>query len=108
MEHSLLPWELDPEVYRQGYDHTIPHYRILGVIGGKAGRTIADVGGWTDRLEAKADASFIVHACNAHEELLEACIYAIGCIDGEIRDYRDELPKKLRRAIAKATSLQAR
>ena len=38
----------------------------------------------------------------AFPELLAACIYAIGCIDGEIRDYRDELPKKLRAAIAKA------
>lgn len=35
-------------------------------------------------------------------ELLEACRFAIGCFDNDIRDYADNLPKKLRAAIAHA------
>ena len=73
MTHTLLPWELDPEVWLEGRDPAIPHYLILGVIAGQAGRTIADIGGWRDRPNAKADAAFIVLACNAYEELVAAC-----------------------------------
>ena len=71
MKHTPLPWELDPQIYMGGYDHTIPHYRILGVIGGKARRTVADVGQWADHLNAENDARFIVHAVNSHKDLLE-------------------------------------
>ena len=48
---------------------------------------------WTKRIE-KLEAE--------KKELLEACKYAMGCIDGDIRDYKDNLPKLLRNAIKKA------
>ena len=118
-KHTPLPWELDPEgksrVYTEGYDNMIPHYRILGVIGGKAGRTVADVGGWRDRLNAKADASFIVQACNAHEDLLAAVEEAVGWLDSSLSAFNpltargnvERARDILRAAIANATSPQA-
>jgi len=42
---------------------------ITGNIGGKGGRTIAQIGGWTDRPNAKDDAEHIVALHNACEGL---------------------------------------
>lgn len=35
--------------------------------------------------------------------LRDACEYALGCLDGTIRDYKDRLPAKLREALQKAS-----
>lgn len=48
--------------------------------------------------ETKANARLIAAA----PELLGACLFALGCIDGTERDYKDTLPRILKNAIAKA------
>ena len=67
--HTPGPWTVGG---RFAYDTTdgsdMFQYTIVGQIGGKEGRTIAEVGLWRDRPNALADACLIAAA----PELLEA------------------------------------
>ena len=111
-KHTPGPWRVDPQPWMGGFDGSIPHYLIVGTIGGKTQRTIADVGQWADRPNAEIDARFIVRACNAHEELL-AALEAISDAWSNKRplswqpDGHHQLLEQARAAIAKA-SPQAR
>lgn len=56
------PWE-----FALGYDNTDGDLSLGGIIGAD-GTHIARI--WNDQDNAKADAQFIITACNAHEELV--------------------------------------
>ena len=72
-EPTARPWELDEDnPYMEGYERDIPHYRIVGEIGGISQRTVADVGGWKDRPNGPEDAAHIVRCVNSHDALVEA------------------------------------
>ena len=66
--HSPLPWRLDDSRTTSGYD----------IYQESSRRLIANCGGWQDShnpnqdAEKRANAAFIAHACNVHEELLAA------------------------------------
>ena len=62
MNHTPGPWEFAP-----GYDNTDGDLSLGGIIGAD-GTHIVRV--WNDQDNAKADAQFIITACNAHEELV--------------------------------------
>ncbi len=71
------PWVVDPQAWMEGIDGSIPHYLVTGTIGGKSGRTVANIGEWTDRPNALADARLIAQApamYAAIEQLLEGAI----------------------------------
>lgn len=83
-KHTPLPWHIkDQNVGGDKY-----HYIQ------QKGKFIGFVMGITD----KADAEFIVRACNSHYELLEAAKAALG--DGS--DLRPHVLEKLKKAISKA------
>ncbi len=60
--------------------------------------------GWRDKMRDRYDALALVleKIASERDAAREACLYAIGCIDGTIRDYADKLPKLLRSALAGA------
>jgi hypothetical protein len=100
MEHTPIPWEVDT--------HSPPHEGMKGMICVRAcdspmNSCLASIG--TDE-EAKANADFIVRACNSHEELLaalQACINVPVLPDiGHSREFIDAI-NKAQAAIAKAT-----
>lgn len=78
MNHSPLPWTLvgPMEVETDGSrflgEPRRTDWFVAGEIAGKPGRTIAQVGGWTDRPNVKEDAAYIVQACNLYPELVDA------------------------------------
>jgi len=57
-----------------------------------------DVHDWSNNFVEQADAEFIVRACNAHDELLEACKLLLSGAD----DYQTGVAEA-EAAIAKAT-----
>jgi len=62
----------------EGFDRDIPHWYVTATVGGKTGRTIADVGQWTDRPNAPDDARLIAAAPAMYEALkaiLDAAAY---------------------------------
>lgn len=50
----------------------------------------------------EADLDFIVRAVNSHEELLAAAKNAVSYIEGDKKQWPDEIDLQLRKAIAKA------
>lgn len=69
-EHTPVPWRT------AGSGPATPHFAlsVRTVAGGIAEGTICRI--W-QRAEAKANAEFIVRACNAHDDMLEALIEVI-------------------------------
>ncbi len=68
------------------------------------GKRAEELEGWRDKMRDRYDALALVLEKIASERgaAREGCLYAIGCIDGTIRDYADKLPKLLRAALAGA------
>jgi len=98
MKHTTLPWKIFPAL--DGRYHIMADYQTIITI-------------W-DFPEAKANAEFIVRACNCHEELVDLCQYidyAVGGDEGEVY-VNDEILeihvtgkfiKELKQALANAT-----
>ncbi len=64
-KHTPTPWVYTAEMYG------INNMRVYGVTGGIHNQGIANCG-YDARGESKANAGFIVRACNAHDELVAA------------------------------------
>ena len=60
-KHTTLPWEVEG----QGQE-------VVGILAIGDNKYVAKLSGWHKKSQ-DANAEFIVRACNAHEELLEAC-----------------------------------
>jgi len=105
MNHTATPWILREMSY--GYD-----LAVEGIDGPNS------YGGWIIELycldkdeEFKANAEFIIRACNAHDELVDAVKSAVEKLENYLSaigpgypSYRDldQVQKVLRRAWAKA------
>lgn len=68
MNYSKSEWKILPVTIRE-WDTEIKHYYITGTINGISERTIADVGEWKDRPNAKDDANLISSAPELYEAL---------------------------------------
>jgi hypothetical protein len=66
--HTTTPWHVGLSECSRVYGGE-QHWAVFGK---DAGGVIADIEGSLD-AESKANAEFIVRACNNHEELLTAC-----------------------------------
>lgn len=105
MPHSRLPWS----AHKAGSEGW-----VLVMSGGIAGRIVANVnveGGPSLShavMPAEDNADFIVRACNAHDELLEAAQNAANVLaalaTGQLKGVTPDSPAlaQLRSAIAKA------
>ncbi len=62
--HTPGPWEVSNRLVYMTDAGGVERYQynVTGIIGGSSGRTIAEVGEWTDRPNAKADAALIAQA----------------------------------------------
>lgn len=81
--HTPTPWQSDNDVIFCNGHFAIAKTIKLGI----------------PEKESKANAAFIVRACNSHEELLEACKSALILI---APTDQKALKRKLEQAIAKA------
>lgn len=94
MKHTALPWHMELENYEDGIDIMLynKHNNDLATL---------HSGYYFTLEEAKANAEFIVRACNCHEELLEACKLAVSCMAGyeELLVWRTQI----KQALANAT-----
>jgi hypothetical protein len=90
--HTALPW-----TYRQCTLDT-PH-SVRFWIDGPNMEPIADV---KENAEPEANAAFIVTACNAHHDLLEACKLAANAIESRDNGLLQHALYQATAAIAKA------
>lgn len=99
MNHSELPWKV---IKMEGSND------LYILTKNKKGWNEYILAGIIPNLDAKANASFIVRACNNHEKLVEACKEAKSIISGLLGDkrytggYEDEVCDKLEQAIQSA------
>lgn len=103
-QHHPLPWTVDNAHITSAYD-----------VFDANGRLVANCGSWSDshnpnqHAEKKANARYIVQACNSFEDLLAALKRAVAAVDqhndGGSLDY--DWVGEAEDAIAKATSPQA-
>ena len=69
-EHTPGPWGVDgPFTYDTIDQSKMYQFNVTGVIEGKAGRTIAEIGKWRDRPNAEADARLIASAPTMRDDL---------------------------------------
>ncbi len=61
-----------------------------------------EVYGPETQAESEANAAFIVRACNAHEDLLNACEVALSQLTEDREEYLDSDIQQIKDAIAKA------
>ncbi len=109
--HTPGPWGVSNRlVYaRDAWGVKRSQYNVTGIIGGSSGRTIAEVGEWTDRPNAEADARLIAAAPSLLAELRETAAmldrvsarHIIGDSDKALVSARTETA---RAAIEEATS----
>ena len=106
--HSPLPWRVEVDSCAACRDYGRDgEYQIVGPDGGPPA-------GYHAHFANRADAEFIVTACNSHHDLLAALKLALDQAEGRFNclPYEEdgtcarrcirELPAKLRAAIAKA------
>lgn len=93
-KHTPLPWK----VYYAKNNGQL----VLGT-GEENGQAIQNHNGsfWRDDAEAKANCEFVVKACNAHYELLEALELADAALSGSNMNM-NVVQKKVKAALAKA------
>jgi uncharacterized OB-fold protein len=103
-KHTPLPWGYDGD----GFDSVVAQlcdtdgYTIFPVDeDGTACGHIAEMSEVEGDEEAKANAAFIVHACNNHYKLLEALQTLADATAGHARHFAEHIAA--RAAIAKAT-----
>jgi hypothetical protein len=101
MSYTPGPWEVGDLVTLEGYDNTIPHHLVVGWIGGESGRTIADVGEWKDRPNAREDARLIAAAPDLLDALNDVLAYARSG-DPEQRVISPGAVRRATEAVAKA------
>ena len=118
--HTPTPWKADPGVRGGLIDDHLVYITIRGqgrsvssvscygrkADGSHAGRPLKYSGGHSRSVpesECRANADFIVRACNAHEELLDAATMLVARTPNVIPgDMIFRAVKALRAAIAKA------
>lgn len=93
VKHDPTPWQLEGGHQWLSTTHPSPLFELVPVVGTEA--------------EHKANAEFIVKACNMHDELLEALqmaeeLYQIGIL-GAPEGLLEKVVDLRRAAIAKAT-----
>jgi len=111
-KHTELPWDWNDSLLKSdGFVEIFTHIDVDGV------SPIADVYRhlWSDSgpaindEQAKANAEFIVRACNNYYELLEACRWILNDIEsGQMQgrnsvSIQDSYSEKLKQAIAATT-----
>lgn len=74
MSHTKTPWVLDGNtIVGSESVHTNGRERNkLGISSASYSDLVCEVHGWLELPHPRANAAFIVTACNAHEELVEA------------------------------------
>ncbi len=101
MEHTKLPWT-EPRIYKDCDNR--PY--CISIYGGELTIAVHQHGVNSKNCdEAKANAEFIVKACNAHYKLFEACEVAFGLLtkrDSHEEADEEEVVGMLERAITKA------
>jgi hypothetical protein len=86
--HTPLPWSIS-HGYAAPYFAAEPAHYVSGPKAESVGIKLASPwreGAWDDDPEAKANAEFIVHACNAHYELVAALREALDMVVDATRD----------------------
>jgi len=98
-KHSPLPWHVSAGqlVINQGGKWTSDQDDILYV-----NEEVGDADGFANRAIAEANAEFVCRACNAHDDLLDACQQAYDVIVGGCY-HHSPVVEVLATAIAKAT-----
>ncbi len=84
-EHTPLPWKLDGSVIRGSESiHTNGRERNkLGISSASYSEMVCELYGALELPGPRANAAFIVQACNSHAALVEALIYLLN----ETEDY---------------------
>jgi len=91
VKHTPEPWEIN--------DYINKSICVKFWINAKnCNDTIIEIKSYDNIKKAKANANFIIKACNSHYELLEACKSALNYINGD--GYKNTIPK-LQQAINK-------
>lgn len=101
-KHTRTPWKVLPDTHKIG-GHPNHLFRFIATANwteddGDFSATGEIIAKLTDSQNIAANASFIVRACNAHDDLLAACMAAL-----EERTLRDELSSIGARARSKHT-----
>lgn len=85
--HTPTPWicshSQNPDVYRNE-----EHWLIVSHPSESTAQAVADVETGPGPKTSRANAEFIVRACNAHDDLLAACAILEGILWGIVRDKR--------------------
>ncbi len=106
-KHTALPWKVVAEDIG---DETFI-YAPVGIKGADGFDVVSYEGGFTPNSEwkldvIKANADFIIRACNCHDELVEACKEAIELIE-IMTDYKGlSTWKMLKAALSKAEGVK--